>query len=328
MDRVRIDPESRKDFYLYVDEFQNFVTDSFADILSEARKYRLNLIFAHQYIGQLLTEANTKVRDSVFGNVGTLVTFRVGAADAEFLEKEFEPKFYSKDLVNLENYNVYLRLMIEGVTSRPFSAMTLPPRKIKDVEKVNRNKIIKASRERYGKSRKEVEDKINKWGNEGEDVENGNNNNNVNNLQTPDPSLSDPEAVHADKCWACNKDVKLKFFPDGQRPIYCKDCLGRSRAEKSKTGKDIMLPFKPKKNTKPKKQFKPKIVKSNPELEMLGIGIDTGALGETVKSLPKKTTNFKKKSNIEKTKPSFTQKKKKVDLVGVKKAIEDAMKKE
>ena len=126
MERVRISEEERKDFYLYVDEFQNFATDSFANILSEARKYRLNLIIAHQYIGQLLTEKSTKVRDAVFGNTGTMITFRVGAADAEFLEKEFEPEFTIQDIVNIPNHQIYLKLMVDGVTSRPFSAAILP----------------------------------------------------------------------------------------------------------------------------------------------------------------------------------------------------------
>ncbi|HEB01417.1 MAG TPA: DUF87 domain-containing protein, partial [Candidatus Portnoybacteria bacterium] len=111
MSRVNIPEEERKDFYLYVDEFQNFATESFANILSEARKYRLDLIIAHQYITQMLEP----VRDAVFGNVGTLIAFRVGAADAEFLEKEFEPEFNMNDLVNLTKYNVYLKLMIDGV---------------------------------------------------------------------------------------------------------------------------------------------------------------------------------------------------------------------
>ncbi|MEK7076700.1 MAG: type IV secretory system conjugative DNA transfer family protein [Patescibacteria group bacterium] len=121
MERVRIPEEDRRDFYLYVDEFQNFATDSFASILSEARKYRLNLILAHQYVGQLVTDVSTKVRDAVFGNVGTMISFRVGATDAEFLELEFTPEFLQGDLVNLPNHNIYLKLMVDGITSRPFS---------------------------------------------------------------------------------------------------------------------------------------------------------------------------------------------------------------
>ena len=84
MERVRVPEDERRDFYLYVDEFQNFATDSFASVLSEARKYRLNIIIAHQYIGQLVEDSSTRVRDAVFGNVGTMIVFRIGAADAEF----------------------------------------------------------------------------------------------------------------------------------------------------------------------------------------------------------------------------------------------------
>ncbi|MBU2068527.1 type IV secretion system DNA-binding domain-containing protein, partial [Patescibacteria group bacterium] len=161
MERVRIPEAERQDFYLYVDEFQNFATDSFANVLSEARKYRLNLIVAHQYVGQLVTDTTTKVRDSIFGNVGTLISLRVGAADAEFLEKEFFPEFVIRDLVNLDNYNIYLKMMIDGVSCRPFSATTLPPM---DTGVTNqREKMIKVSRERYANPRKEVEEKISRW---------------------------------------------------------------------------------------------------------------------------------------------------------------------
>jgi len=157
MGRVDIPEKERKDFYLYVDEFQNFATESFAGILSEARKYRLNLIIAHQYIGQL----EEKVRDAIFGNVGTIIAFRVGAADAEFLEKEFEPVFTMNDLVNLPKYDVYLKLMIDGVAGDAFSATSLSP--IEIIEKSNAEKIIKVSRERYAKKRELVEDKISRW---------------------------------------------------------------------------------------------------------------------------------------------------------------------
>lgn len=160
MSRVDVPEEEREDFYLYVDEFQNFATDSFANILSEARKYRLNLIVAHQYIGQLVHDRNTTVRDAIFGNVGTIICFRVGADDAEFLEKEFEPVYTMNDLVNLTKYNVYLKLMINGVSSNPFSAVTLPP--IAEITG-NEEKIINVSRERYATNREAVELKINKW---------------------------------------------------------------------------------------------------------------------------------------------------------------------
>ena len=157
MSRVDIPEEDRSDFYLYVDEFQNFATESFANILSEARKYRLCLTVGHQYISQM----DEIVRDAVFGNVGTLAVFRVGAEDAEFLEKEFSPEFTAEDLVNLSKYNIYLKLMIDGVASHPFSAQTLtPPTPLADS---NRDKIIQASRDRYGVKREIVEEKITAW---------------------------------------------------------------------------------------------------------------------------------------------------------------------
>lgn len=156
MSRVDTPEHLRKDFMLYVDEFQNFATPSFASMLSEARKYRLSLVMAHQYIEQLSEE----VRDAVFGNVGTLVSFRIGAADAEFLEQEFSPVFMQQDLVNLSKYHIFLKLMIDGVASQPFSAKTLPP--LGNTTGV-RDKVIKVSRERYGRDREKVVEKIAKW---------------------------------------------------------------------------------------------------------------------------------------------------------------------
>ena len=162
MGRVEIPEEERKDFYLYVDEFQNFATESFANILSEARKYKLNLILAHQYINQLIFDSNTTVRDAVFGNVGTIISFRVGAEDAEHLEKEFDPVFLMNDIVNLSKYNIYLKLMIDGVAGDAFSAASLPPLDLSDT-KESEEKVIRISRERYGKNRAEVEDRIARW---------------------------------------------------------------------------------------------------------------------------------------------------------------------
>ncbi|HEX8974004.1 MAG TPA: CxxC-x17-CxxC domain-containing protein [Patescibacteria group bacterium] len=158
MGRVDIPEETRNDFYLYVDEFQNFSTESFANILSEARKYRLNLILANQYVEQIMET----VRNAIFGNVGTIISFRVGAMDAEFLEKEFAPVFVQNDIVNLPKYNIYLKLMIDGIAGDAFSATTLPPVYIDDT-KDNEDKVIAASRERYTTQRAEVEDKIARW---------------------------------------------------------------------------------------------------------------------------------------------------------------------
>lgn len=156
MSRIDIPEQDRRDFFLYVDEFQNFATESFASILSEARKYRLDLIIAHQYIEQL----DEKVQAAVFGNVGTIICFRVGGADAEFLATEFTPVFEETDLVNLTKYDIYLKLMIDGVASEPFSATGLPP--VGHPDNLE-NRIIAVSRERYAKAKTVVEDKISRW---------------------------------------------------------------------------------------------------------------------------------------------------------------------
>lgn len=257
MSRVDTPEHERKEFYLYVDEFQNFATDSFANILSEARKYRLGLILAHQYIGQLITDTGTKVKDAVFGNVGTMIVFRVGAEDAEFLEKEFSPEFMAPDLVGLGFAQIYLKLMIDGFSSRPFSATTLPP--IVREEKSSREKIIKVSRERYGGlSRQEVEEKIARWsGVMGDEEEPGKfGPSSARNYEPerrqgqfpPRESHGDPAMpprprsqerapekplgpVYIDKCYECGKTVELNFKPDGVRPVYCKDCLIKVRAQ-------------------------------------------------------------------------------------------------
>jgi hypothetical protein len=144
-------------FYLYVDEFQSFANESFADILSEARKYKLNLTMAHQYIEQMEEE----VRAAVFGNVGTMIVFRVGAYDAEVLEKEFMPTFTAEDIVNLGVYQIYLKLMIDGVSSQPFSATTLPPIALPPVSPAEEVKAM--SRQQFAHSRPDVEKAINEW---------------------------------------------------------------------------------------------------------------------------------------------------------------------
>ena len=144
-------------FHLYVDEFQSFANESFADILSEARKYSLTLTVAHQYMAQMSEE----VRDAVIGNVGTMIMFRVGGADAEELEKEFSPTFTVEDMVNLGFAQVYLKLMIDGVGSQPFSATTLPP--IQKQHESLRDSILAASREHFAAPRLEVEKAIVEW---------------------------------------------------------------------------------------------------------------------------------------------------------------------
>jgi len=250
MSRVDIPEEDRKDFYLYVDEFQNFATESFANILSEARKYRLNITLGHQYITQMEEE----VRDAVFGNVGTLAVFRVGAEDAEFLEREFSPQFIAEDLVNLPKYNVYLKLMINGISGQPFSAETLPPPLA--LENSNREKIIRASRERYGVKRKIVDEKISRWSGFGpvetpdaknpsasfgkaQDKGSGRAENNRDKFNqqrdlTSQNSGQPGQVVLYDAvCSDCGKPTKVIFPPEKGRAVYCKPCLKKFHPVKS-----------------------------------------------------------------------------------------------
>jgi hypothetical protein len=153
LSRADLDEKKRRPFYLYVDEIHNFVTFSFADILSESRKYGLNLVLAHQYIEQL----DEEIRAAILGNVGTVISFRVGAEDAKCLAREFHPVFDETDLINLPNYHIYLKLMIDGVTSKPFSAITLLPPVVKTSHKAT---VIEASRMKFGRPRAEVEREI------------------------------------------------------------------------------------------------------------------------------------------------------------------------
>ena len=274
MSRVDIPEEERRDFYLYVDEFQNFATGSFVDILSEARKYRLSLTLANQYISQLEemtpTGKSTKVRDAVFGNVGTLIAFRVGAEDAEYLEEEFTPEIIAQDLVNLGKYNVYLKLMIEGVAGRPFSAETLLP--FPELEKSNREKIIRASEERYGTKKELVEEKILRW---------------IETIKPTQPAAGYPRSqvpppLYDAQCSSCGKLIKVPFPPDKNRPVYCKSCLKKIEAVKENTvslkkmSKLTPIPFS---GRKPSEE-KSKIAKKK---------VDLKELKEVLKNALKKT---------------------------------------
>ncbi len=246
MGRVDIKEEERKDFYLYVDEFQNFATESFANILSEARKYRLNLIIAHQYISQL----DEKVRDAIFGNVGTIVAFRVGASDAEFLEKEFEPVFTMNDLVNLAKYDAYLKLMINGVAGDAFSATSLPPQQLP--EKSSYEKIIKVSRERYTNKREEVEEKILRWSGvkdeeqltEERTLPVRERNRRELKYGREDAGLRDEREMWGAVCEACGERIKVPFKPDPSRSTYCRNCLVEVRKQMTEAIKKDQYGFK------------------------------------------------------------------------------------
>lgn len=262
MGRVDMAEEDRKDFYLYVDEFQNFSTESFANILSEARKYRLNLILANQYVEQIMET----VRNAIFGNVGTIISFRVGAMDAEFLEKEFTPVFTQTDIVNLPKYNVYLKLMIDGIAGDAFSATTLPPIMLEDT-KENEQTIVNFSRQQYAHGRAEVEAEINAWSgmltadrlqavNELAQNQVAAQPRNFSEQQAfaqqaapvqtpqgaqtsqaagpaPQPQVQTPAVPAAEtekilydaNCETCGDQIKVPFKPDGKRPTFCKDCL-------------------------------------------------------------------------------------------------------
>ncbi len=151
--RAAQDERKRTPFYLYVDEMHSFVSLSFADILAETRKYKLSLFLAHQYIEQV----HEKIRYAIFGNVGTMIIFRVGAEDAKHLAQEVHPIFSEDDLINLPKYMMYIKLMIDGTTSKPFSAISISP--IKPTQSVKRT-IIRASQEKYSYSREAIEEQI------------------------------------------------------------------------------------------------------------------------------------------------------------------------
>ncbi len=264
MDRANIAEEDRRDFYLYVDEFQNFATESFGTILSEARKYRLNLTIGHQYI----TQMEEPVRDAVFGNTGTIVSFRVGAFDSEFLEKEFAPTFTETDLVNLDKYNAYIKLMIDGIASKGFSMRTIAP---SSHSFGLHEKIIKVSRERYAQKREIVEDKIARWS-EGDFEENKSEHSPDNRnrggrgaadkgnqwANLPPPTKVEKTFEEAKefnkaeeitdldkllktntenvKCAECEVETSVPFKPTPGRPAYCRDCLAKVRQERKEQG--------------------------------------------------------------------------------------------
>ena len=149
MRRVDTQKDKRIPYYLYVDEFQNFATSSFIKILSEARKYKLALILANQYMAQIPEE----VQKAILGNAGSLISFGIGAEDAQIVSKEYSEVFSENDLVNLHNYQIAIKLMVDGHTTRPFLAHTLP---LPASKNQNRSKVIQVSRERWGKKNKIV----------------------------------------------------------------------------------------------------------------------------------------------------------------------------
>lgn len=278
MERVDMPESERKDFFLYVDEFQNFATPSFANILSEARKYRLALILAHQYIEQL----DETVRDAIFGNVGTIITFRIGSPDALYMEKEFSPVFIPEDLASLPKFGIYLKLMVDGVSTEPFSAMTLPP----IAQRTNSaEKVIAVSRERYSTTRSDIQEKVLKWSGmetgpvlpnsppEGvvmggtvsypkieteEERETGDAEENTSRGEgggeylrfsaerlasitksMPEGNKKKDKPKFPHTCSRCGKVWEMPVQLDPSRPMYCADCLPLIREEKKVKGKVV-----------------------------------------------------------------------------------------
>lgn len=259
MERVEMPEEQRRDFYLYVDEFQNFATESFANILSEARKYRLNLILAHQYIEQL----PESVRDAVFGNVGTLLAFRVGARDAEVLEPEFAPEVSAGDLVNLSNYHFYIKLTIDGVTSDAFSGVTLPP--LRPEGKSFRKKIIRVSRERYARRRAEIEAKIARWsGIVPEDDEIAAESKTQDRIQE-EADAAKSRLMYFAQCEVCQKNIKVPFQPDPTRPVYCKQCLAEAQRLKGEGAIPSIDAYAAYKKGQLEESVKPSVIKERDE---------------------------------------------------------------
>ncbi len=318
MSRVDTPEEQRRDFYLFVDEFQNFATQSFATILSEARKYRLDVTLGHQYITQMEEE----VRDAVFGNVGTLILFRIGAEDAEFLEREFMPDFTALDLVNLGKYNIYLRLMIDGLASRPFSATTLAPlpAEVKSV----REEIIKASRERYGIKKEIVEDAIRVWTGLDEKPE-GQIDGQKNQGSFPRKFSASMPAVNQNSplfnaiCSTCGKSTKVIFEPSKDRPIYCKSCLKKMKNSGAGPSQNS-IQQKPEpqgdnqSNPWPQSQSNPQ-TQSQSQSQLKQISLKDAVNQQAV--------SFSQSKNNQDNRP----KKKEVDLSGLRKALEETMEK-
>ncbi len=264
MSRVNVLENERKDFYLYVDEFQNFSTESFANILSEARKYRLDLVLAHQYITQL----DEKVAAAIFGNVGTMCIFRIGADDAEALLKEFAPQFDENDLVNIPKYHCLMKLMIDGISSEPFLASTIRLPEVREGQHLIAEEIIRYSREQYAVPRAIVEEKIATWSglvggdkprpyaNKDEVVVNDQavtpryeprqtNNSPVSNNQTFVNNEKPSPKLNKANCDECGVEVLVPFVPDPARKIYCKDCLTKERTKKSQKVEQLKTSLPP-----------------------------------------------------------------------------------
>ncbi len=298
MERVDTPEDQRSDFYLYVDEFQNFAVESFASILSHARQYRLCLTMAHQYIAQLTDE----VREAVFGNVGTMITFRVGSPDGLYLEKEYAPRFLPEDIINRPKYNIYLKLLIDGVTSQPFSAVTLPP-----IAQVTGSapQVIDHSRKTYANPREVIEKHILDWSGMGE----------ISDEKLLEKAQEKKKAAKADRkpkheynCTRCDKHMVLPVELDRSRPIYCEDCIDIVREERKNNKKKKKSKSS---ESKPVKVNDGKVVEKEPEKPTPALSLDALKKPAVKERKEEKKEEVVKERVVEKTEKIVVEKEEK-----------------
>ncbi len=284
--------EALPPFYFYVDEFQSFANESFADILSEARKYKLALTIAHQYVAQMPDE----VREAVFGNIGSMVVFRVGPGDAEHFEREFAPVFTEQDIVNVGRFQYYLRLMIDGMGSSPFSAVGFPP--LDKPATSNKRAVIEMSRERFADKRADVDKKIADW-------------------YVPIPSEKDKEHqayIEKKKAeFAAEGKEWVDFSKDTEKKAEYSEKKGKQEYQKPAFSKNFKKDF-PKKEFSPK--YSPQIEKKqvapaiSPKLESLlkAVDIDTDDIPKKENNIPEKVFVPTKSTNQAPSSSSFPKK--------------------
>ncbi len=284
MSRADLDREAMEalpPFYFYVDEFQSFANESFADILSEARKYKLALTVAHQYVAQMPDE----VREAIFGNVGSMVVFRVGPGDAEHFEREFAPVFSEQDIVNIGRFQYYLRLMIDGMGSNPFSAVGFPP--LDKPPSSNKRAVVEMSREKYSDKRADVDNRINTW-------------------YTPLPTQKDKD--HQDFI----SKKKAEFAAQGKEWVdFSKNPEKKEEYESKKDNFDKKKTFskpRPKNDFKPKPKPEQKAPSLSPKLQNLLDSIESGDAKpvEEKKIIPDSANQTKKPIQPKKEEVSLT----------------------
>jgi len=216
IERLSVSENQRRDFYLYIDEFSDLITDSFKEMISQENKHYVNLILAHQYLGQLSeTKRNLRIKDAIFNNIGTILAYKVNAEDALSLSKEVARRRFNKNkLANLKRYELFVKMAVNGAISDPIFAR-ISESSLKPEE--NKDKIIKISRERYAEPQGLVEQKIGRWlGISKEKRKEGKKQGEIREIETN---------KYKSKCDKCGLEIYVPFIPDGIRPVYCRQCL-------------------------------------------------------------------------------------------------------